>query len=873
MRVREDRPRSAGGARARALRPGVQGLEDRVVLSTNINLGLIATNNFGVLNAGTLFGNGAGFSVAEVGDVNGDGFDDYLIGAPSITVTGSTFNLGNGASSRAFLVFGSRQVGTPPNIDFTTLNTQQRIGDLAMLGNTSQSNPTNGSPGFAFDGLTFMAGQNASAALGASVASVGDVNGDGLPDFMIGAPGANDINGVNPGTGRAYLVYGSPNLVRSNKMVDFDNLGAATDLTIVSFESSAPAIQLGRSVAGVGAVITGGPANVAIGAPGASVGGLVGNGAVYLLASQGANNALRPAITHTVNVTAVGQPGGVPGVLFGGGSSGDGAGTSISTAGNFDGTRLGGTIPVIDMVIGAPHGTTGPGSASLIYGSPNLPANEQNLGNGVFGYLLSSVGTTLLPGATFTGTNNGDETGFAVAFAGDFNGDGLGDIMIGSPGFNTTAGRVNLIFGRAAGTNNANRINGTFALDNLTTAGITSVQFNGQASGSLAGYSLAAVGKLNSDPLPVNEIAIGAPGDNSGAGTVYLIPGNPNLVGTFTLNAAINNATVQGLLISSSTPTTPNFVGTSVSSTLLANGSGRTVDGDSVPDLIIGSAGFSLTTAAANAGAGFVVEGRFVGLSVPANTAISSQLGVSNDPTQTSPNTTPVTATTPTNLKVFILPTGSTDPTFTDPFTQIVQSSIVVTGPNGTATPISGSFLNEPPGTTGLSFLINRNQLNLTGTSATLTVTATTTTGRRYRSTITIQVVGAGPSGGGGGLPTTAPSATFGAFVGIAPPFGERLIPTPQVLSQLTYKPIPITRAYVQFFPTLGFRQRLNQFLHPQSQEWPRGSGHKDRFEGHGINTLGKKVFTSFHFQPGKRVPPIHHGKRGGLNSIPPSLP
>ena len=115
MRVREDRPRSPGSTRSRALRPRVVGLEERVVPA--IDLAAIATAPLGVLNGGTLLNAGAGFSVAEVGDVNGDGFDDYLIGAPSITVTGTTFNLGPGTSGRAFLVFGSRD--TPlatPNV-------------------------------------------------------------------------------------------------------------------------------------------------------------------------------------------------------------------------------------------------------------------------------------------------------------------------------------------------------------------------------------------------------------------------------------------------------------------------------------------------------------------------------------------------------------------------------------------------------------------------------------------------------------------------------------------------------------------------------------------------------------------------------------
>jgi hypothetical protein len=872
MGFREDRPRSSGSARSRALRPRLVALEER--MAPAIDLATVATAPLGVLNSGLNSSGGAGFSVAEVGDVNGDGFDDYLIGSPGIIVTNGTFNLNAGTGAGAYLVFGSRQVGTPPNVDFLTLTGQQRIGDLGTLGNTTQTNPLNGSPGFAFDGLRFITGQNGASGLGTSVASVGDVNGDGLPDFMMGAPGANDLNGANPGTGRAYLVYGSPNLVRATKTVDLDNPQANTDLAIVTFGGLTPGASIGRAVAGVGGVVTGAGPQVAIGAPGASIGGLASNGAVYLLTGVG-NSALVPAVTHTVDVGTVGQPGGVAGITFGGANSGDQAGTSISTAGNFDGTRFG-NLPIIDLLIGAPTTGTGAGAAYLVYGSPTLANLQTNFGNNLFGILLSNVGTTV-PGAVFTGTAAGDQTGFAVGFAGDFNGDGLSDILVGSPGFNANAGRANLIFGRGAGANNANRINGTFALDGLQAAGLDSVEFDGQAAGSLAGYSLAAVGRINADTRPVNEIAIGAPGNNGGQGAVFLIPGNPDLTGKVTLSVAgIENPTVAGQTITSSVPTTQNFVGTSVSSTLITNGAGRTVDGDSLPDLIIGAAGFSLTSGRINAGAGFVLESAFFRLGVPVSTAITTTIGVG---TATPPFV--VNATTPNALQIFVFSNATVD---FEPVRDINPATIVVNGvpfPNATVTadPVDE---NNDGIQDAIVTITPRSALNLTTATTSLTITGrilptSPLANRRFTGTATIQVTGGGGGGGGGGglagAIATAPFVGFGGFSAAAPPFGERLVPQPQVLSKLYYKPLPIAVAYRQFLPHQGFGARLEQFLHPQSQSTPRGAADRNDINGRRTSTLGRKVFTSSKFKAGKKIPPIHHGKNGGLNSIPPTLP
>ena len=162
-----------------------------------VNVGSLAGKGFRIDGA---LGDRAGSSVAPAGDVNGDGRPDLLIGASG--------------TGRAYVVFGR---ATPGNVDLGSLGTGgfrivgRGIGDaVAGVGDISGDGRADlllGSPSTSTAYLVYgraatanvdVAAVGAGAVAfagdagdrtGASVAGVGDVNGDGRPDLAVGAPG------------------------------------------------------------------------------------------------------------------------------------------------------------------------------------------------------------------------------------------------------------------------------------------------------------------------------------------------------------------------------------------------------------------------------------------------------------------------------------------------------------------------------------------------------------------------------------------------------------------------------------------------------------------------------------------------------------
>jgi FG-GAP repeat len=175
---------------------------------------------------------GFGTAIAGVGDLNCDGRDDVVLGAPRAP-RGLAI-----AAGRAFVVYGSRSTRTV------------RTRSLGARGYT-------------------ITGDRPGARAGASVAAAGDVNGDGITDVVLGSQ-----RGSSPGrtaSGRAWIVFGS----HSRRSVDLGSLAAAG----IEIEG-APGDLLGSSVGAARDVNGDGLADVVLAATGVAP---TGPGRVYVI--------------------------------------------------------------------------------------------------------------------------------------------------------------------------------------------------------------------------------------------------------------------------------------------------------------------------------------------------------------------------------------------------------------------------------------------------------------------------------------------------------------------------------------------------------------------------------------------------------------
>jgi hypothetical protein len=355
----------------------------------------------------------AGSSVSSAGDVDGDGLDDLIIGAPATDI------FGGGAAGKAYLILGATLLGRSSR----TLNLF--LADQIFVGENS--------------------GDNA----GISVSSAGDVDGDGLDDLIVGAV-ANDDGG--DAAGKAYLILGS-SLGGSREF----SLSLADHIFVGEEEGD----FAGHSVSGVGDVDGDGLDDLLIGASKSSDGG-TNSGKAYLILGSSLGT------TQEIDLSAADY-------AFVGESAWDRAGYSVSGAGDVDGdgnadllvgaplysgvgvnegavyiilgSSLGG-ISEIDLS-DADYALTGDSSGLLAGISVSSAGDVDDDGRddilvGATGedsfyegiaYLI--MGASLDSGSgldvyPFLGEHQGDNAGISVSSAGDVNGDGRDDILVGA---------------------------------------------------------------------------------------------------------------------------------------------------------------------------------------------------------------------------------------------------------------------------------------------------------------------------------------------------------------------------------------------------------------------------------------------------------
>jgi hypothetical protein len=169
----------------------VSGLEAMVADGVAVRFDGTQTNEAlgGILGTVTRESLVQGQSIRSLGDINGDGFADFAIASPSYGNTSDTVT-GDG---RVYVMYGSASG--------LVLTSGSDADNVYQLGSLSPS------AGFTIEQATAASGlKDANAHFGFSVQGMGDINGDGIDDFMIGAPEADGETLLN--NGAVYLVFG-----------------------------------------------------------------------------------------------------------------------------------------------------------------------------------------------------------------------------------------------------------------------------------------------------------------------------------------------------------------------------------------------------------------------------------------------------------------------------------------------------------------------------------------------------------------------------------------------------------------------------------------------------------------------------------------
>jgi hypothetical protein len=544
-----------------------------VSAAPGVNLSAVAGGMGGFVINGQCASDASGNSVSGIGDVNGDGLMDVLVGSQA-------FNSNQG---RAYVVFGKADgsavdlsaiangVGgyallSPGNLLGGSISGAGDVnGDgLADLIVGARSHNSNTGRSFVVFGKTtggavtlsalgtggfLIVGQSTQDLSGSSVSGAGDVNGDGLADLIVGAP-LSDTGGLD--AGRSYVVFGKTDI----EVVNLSAIGQATGTGGFVINGQGASDYSGASVSGAGDVNGDGLADLIVGAIDSDANGQVNAGRSYVVFGKTG--------TAAVNLSAVSADSG--GLVINGALAGDQSGYSVSGAGDVNGDGL------ADLIVSSVNSKNGratelfmAGSSYVVFGKTSGAVN------------LSAVGqATGTGGFVISGLCGDDRSGYSVSNAGDMNGDGLSDLLVGvpysDPSGAANAGRSYVVFGKTS-----------TAEVSLNPSMAASVGFviNGAGASDQAGYSVSAAGDVNGDGLA--DLLMSAnwadPGGLTDAGRSYVIFGSA--AGGFMSTAADQVAS----------STVKNLTSNSASETLVGNAGVNVLTGNGGADVIYAGAG------------------------------------------------------------------------------------------------------------------------------------------------------------------------------------------------------------------------------------------------------------------------------------------
>ncbi|MCW2367576.1 hypothetical protein M2341_003023 [Sphingobium sp. B7D2B] len=481
---------------------------------------LIASNNtLGFYISASQYAEYAGHSVSNAGDVNGDGLNDLLVGAYGRDNT-------NDLAGGAYIVYGK---------------TGGTFVDLAQLPGAVGATKSNG---------FVLIGSNADGRAGFSVSVAGDINGDGYADFVVGAF-AQD--GTATDTGRAYVVYGRSN----NSTIQLSDLSAASNTLGFMIEGSSGGDQLGYTVSDAGDVNGDGLSDFIVSSFTADTPGN-NSGAAYVVFGQTGTSGA------TLNVSALTAATNTRGFMISGSSAGDNLGFSIAGSGDINGDGLS------DLAFAAAYADTSASNVGKFY-----VVFGKSDGAGVGASALSVAGNTL--GFVINGSST-DDNATSISVIGDMNGDGLADLLVGSSvsdsNGGTDAGKAYVVFGKTDSS--------AVDLSALSVAGNTqgfAINGTGQVSAFL-GKSVSA-GDLNGDGLV--DLMIGANYYdywNTEGGGVFVIYGSTS--GVFSNAAKVSQMGTSGA---------DTLIGTSGNDSLVGAVGNDVLRGNGGADVLYGGAG------------------------------------------------------------------------------------------------------------------------------------------------------------------------------------------------------------------------------------------------------------------------------------------
>ncbi|MBR9813222.1 tandem-95 repeat protein, partial [bacterium] len=435
-------------------------------------LNIFSLNEANTTIAGQIPDGNLGRTATNVGDINGDGFDDIAM-------------VQDNASQREVIVFygASEPFNASPAgadgkngfvVTSTLFSTSERFGE-AVIGH--------------------------------------DVDRDGFNDLIIGDPGA-DLASIDTDDGRVYVLFGSATIPAFNDLSD-EEPGTIRYEVLENNDFDQVGAEIGTALA-VGDIDGDAFPDLLVGAPGAfNAQSESLPGAVFVLFGD--------AETGT-NFTSPPISGLEPDLAILGPQTGDGFGSAVD-AGDVNGDAID------DLIVGAPTATRQGVSAS---GSVYAVAGRDRAAFGSQQVVVNSLLDNPEDGFEYQGSNDANgELGGSVAFADDINGDGFGDFIVGEPGVtfdpgdsSTRRGMAHVLFGTNMNPDPATIPGGYFRGELDGSNGY--FVFPPASEASFFGDSVGGGGDINGDGL--RDVIIGYPafaatGISPQDGTAYLLFG------------------------------------------------------------------------------------------------------------------------------------------------------------------------------------------------------------------------------------------------------------------------------------------------------------------------------------------------------------